>query len=46
MNAIEITNLTKSYAGFTLQNINLVLPQGSILGLAGENGAGKSTTLQ
>ncbi len=46
MNAIEITNLTKTYPGFALSNLNLVLPEGSILGLAGENGAGKSTTLK
>lgn len=46
MNAIEITNLTKTYPGFTLQNLNFLLPAGSIMGLAGENGAGKSTTLK
>jgi len=46
MNAIEITGLTKHYAGFSLQNLNLTLPQGAILGLAGENGAGKSTTIR
>ena len=45
MNAIEITNLNKTYPGFTLKDLNLTLPQGCILGLAGENGAGKSTTL-
>lgn len=46
MNAIEITNLNKSYPSFDLKNLSLTLPQGSILGLAGENGAGKSTTLK
>lgn len=46
MNAIEIKGLCKSYAGFTLGNINLTLPQGAIMGLVGENGAGKSTTLR
>ena len=44
--AIEIKNLTKSYGGFTLDNISLSLPEGSILGLVGENGAGKSTTIR
>ena len=44
-NAIEIRNLTKSYPGFTLKDVNLDLPQGSILGLVGENGAGKSTLI-
>lgn len=45
MNAIEITNLSKFYPGFELRDINLVLPTGSIMGLVGENGAGKSTTI-
>lgn len=46
MNAIEIKNLTKNYKDFTLDDITLALPQGSILGLVGENGAGKSTTIK
>lgn len=31
MNAIEIKNLTKSYKGFTLDNLCLNLPKGSLL---------------
>ena len=46
MNAIEIKNLTKSFPGFTLNNLNLTLPGGCMLGLIGENGAGKSTTIK
>ncbi len=46
MNAIEIQGLNKTYPGFTLSNINFTLPQGSIMGLVGENGAGKSTTIK
>ncbi len=46
MNALEIKNLTKSYPGFTLDNLNLTLPGGCILGLIGENAAGKSTTIK
>ena len=46
MNALEIRNLTKTYPGFKLQNLNLTLPSGCILGLVGENGAGKSTTIK
>jgi len=46
MNALEIRNLTKSYPGFTLININLTVPSGCIMGLIGENGAGKSTTIK
>ena len=46
MNALEIHNLCKTYPGFRLDNLNLTLPQGCILGLIGENGAGKSTTVK
>lgn len=46
MNAIEIKNLTKRYKDFTLDNLSLSLPSGCILGLIGENGAGKSTTIK
>ena len=46
MNALEIKDLTKSYPGFTLDHLNLTLPCGCIMGLIGENGAGKSTTIK
>lgn len=46
MNALEIKNLTKSYPGFMLDHLNLTLPSGCIMGLIGENGAGKSTTIK
>ena len=45
-NAIEIKGLTKHFPGFTLDGLDLVLPSGCILGLIGENGAGKSTTIK
>lgn len=44
--AFEIKNLTKRFTGFTLENISLAVPGGSIMGLIGENGAGKSTTIK
>ena len=44
-NALEVTELRKKYADFTLDNISFVLPKGAIMGLVGENGAGKSTTI-
>ncbi len=44
-NAIEIKNLTKRYDGFTLDNISFSVPKGSIMGFIGQNGAGKSTTI-
>ena len=46
MNAIELRGLTRHYSGFSLEDVNLVVPEGSIVGLIGENGAGKSTTLR
>ena len=46
MNAIEISGLTKKYPGFTLDNISFTVPGGCIVGLIGENGAGKSTTIR
>lgn len=46
MNSIEVTNLTKSYNDFKLDNISFDLPSGTIMGLVGENGAGKSTTIK
>ena len=45
-NAIEIRGLTKHYKGFSLENLNLDLPAECVLGLVGENGAGKSTTIR
>ena len=44
--AIEIKNLTKRFTGFTLDDVSLTVPGGSIVGLIGENGAGKSTTIK
>lgn len=45
-NILEITNLNKKYNQFELKNINIKLPKGMIMGLIGENGAGKSTTIK
>ena len=44
--ALEIRNLTKKYDGFCLDGLNFTLPNGCIMGLVGENGAGKSTTMK
>lgn len=46
MNAIEMKDVSKSYPGFTMDHINLTLPSGCIMGLIGENGAGKSTAIK
>ncbi len=45
-NAIEIRGLRKNYRDFSLRDLDLDLPYGCVLGLVGENGAGKSTTIR
>ena len=45
-NAIELSHVTKTYPTFALRDLSLTLPTGCIMGLVGENGAGKSTTLR
>lgn len=43
--ALELKEVSKHYDDFTLDKISFTVPQGSIVGLIGENGAGKSTTI-
>lgn len=45
MNAFEMKHVTKNYPAFSLEDISLCLPSGCIMGLVGENGAGKSTAI-
>lgn len=42
---LQVDNLTKHYPSFTLDHVSFDLPKGAIMGLIGENGAGKSTTI-
>lgn len=44
-NAIEVRGLTKKFDGFTLDNVSFNVAKGSIMGFIGQNGAGKSTTI-
>lgn len=44
--AISLRGVQKKYLEFVLQNIDLELPTGQIMGLVGANGAGKSTIMR
>lgn len=44
-NILEVRNLTKQYTDFMLDHVSFSIPKGTIMGLIGENGAGKSTTI-
>lgn len=46
-NILEVKNIEKTYPndGFKLNKINFDVPKGSIVGIIGENGSGKTTTL-
>lgn len=45
-NALELRHVSRRLGDFELRDVNLTLPKGCILGLVGENGAGKSTTIR
>jgi ABC-type multidrug transport system ATPase subunit len=47
MNMIEVKNLTKRFGGVTaIDNLNLLVAKGEVLGLLGPNGPGKTTTIR
>lgn len=46
MNVLELKNVSKNYKTFTLDNVSFEIPQGCVMGMIGENGAGKSTVIK
>jgi len=45
MNILEVSGLEKQYKNFKLHNVSFSIPEGTVMGLIGENGAGKSTVI-
>ncbi|MCV4698710.1 ATP-binding cassette domain-containing protein, partial [Escherichia coli] len=43
---LQVKDLTKQYPDFILDHVSFSVPRGTIVGLIGENVAGKSTTLK
>ena len=44
---LEVNGLTKTFGDMTaVDNVSFAIPDGQILGLIGQNGAGKSTTFR
>lgn len=46
MDAIALNGVTKAFRDFTLDNVTLTVPEGTVCGLVGENGAGKTTAIR
>ena len=44
--AFDMRNISIRYPHFAMENLNLSLAKGQVLGLVGVNGAGKSTTIR
>lgn len=42
---LQVKGLTKQYLNFKLDHVSFSIPEGTIMGMIGENGAGKSTTI-
>jgi ABC-2 type transport system ATP-binding protein len=43
---VEFKGVSKRYPHFSLENVDLELPVGNVMGFIGANGAGKSTTIR
>ena len=45
-NLLSLSHVSKDYGSFQLSDVSFDLPGGTMMGLIGENGAGKSTTIK
>lgn len=45
-NILEVRGLFKNYGTFRIENISFEIPRGTIVGLIGQNGAGKTTIIK
>ena len=45
-NVLAVEGLTKKYPDFILDEVSFSVPRGTIVGIIGENGAGKSTIIK
>lgn len=43
--ALEICNISKNYKEFQMKDVSFKLEKGTIMGLVGQNGAGKTTVI-
>lgn len=46
MNNLEVKKLNKNFKDFSLKDVDIKVPKGKIVGLIGENGAGKTTIIK
>lgn len=44
--ALEVENVSKNYADFSLDKVSFRIEKGMVMGLVGENGAGKTTIIK
>jgi ABC-2 type transport system ATP-binding protein len=45
-NAIEVKSLVKAFGGFSLRDVSFTVEKGTIVGLVGDNGTGKTTIIK
>lgn len=46
MNAAKLSSITKHRKNFSMENINMTIPEGFVTGLIGPNGSGKTTIIR